>query len=243
MVYRRGYRGSSYRGRGRFRKAGYYGRFKPRRTRGGGIVIEKKFLDKKQTISSVGTAGETWGVTFLDIPLVTGESGRTGRKVVVTNVAMRFTFTWFHENDGITQAINTDDNTVRLLLVIDKQANGVSAGILDVLDQSGDVTNLLHCFNQLANKGRFITLMDKLIVFNSKYMKNTTTDITHETREVKFYKRCRIPIMYNSSNGVISERCCNNITGLVISAYSDLLTPQINLVKMHVDSRMRYMDI
>ncbi len=243
MVYRRSYRGSSFRGRGRFRKAGYYGRYKPR-MRGGHVIVERKFLDTGSNNASVDVTPESQAANLLTIVQEVGPSGRNGRKIVLTAIAMRIVFHWFSEFDGdtATSVTNTDNNQVRMLVVIDKQANGDIADFTAICDTTV-ITESLFAYNNLANKGRFITLVDKTFVFNKRVEKLSSTDLAVTRRTFNYYKKCRIPILYSAATGAVSERCCNNIVVYFMALKHDTSSPNVNYVTLDMNNRIRFMDI
>ncbi len=237
------YRGSSYRGRGRYRKAGYYGRYRKRYSRGGGVVVERKFFDDTTTVSPIPTSGVMTGNNMIRIPSMTsgsvGESSRNGRKVVVTKVSMRVVVKWSHEN---TSATGLDQyNKCRIMLGIDKQCNGVNPTSGDIFD-SGSIT-LNEAFNNLSNKGRFITLFDKFLLFNNQYSDATGTNNKIVIKRFNYNKKCRIPILYDSTLGAVTERCCNNLFLYCISNISDVSTPDINNITVDFYHRVRFMDV
>ncbi len=240
------YRGSTFRGRGKYRKSGYYGRYKKRFSPGGGVQVERKFLDSLS--SALGVDDTTTGSPLLEnaltVEIGSGENKRNGRKIVITAVGIRGYIRWLIEGDGNTATVNTatDINKVRVLIVIDKQCNGVVADVSDLLDNLV-ITDPLYAFNNLANKGRFITLYDKIHNFNRQIVKLATGDFTHVVKEFKFYKKCRIPVLYSGSNGTIGERCCNNITMRCWAQEKDTATPLVNKLDVVLNTRIRFMDI
>ncbi len=246
MAYRRykpRYRGSSFKGRGRYRKAGFYGRYKPC-MRGGHIVVERKFLDSESDNAAIAETAESQGVSMLTVVQEVGPSSRNGRKIVVTAINVRCIFTWYVEYDGdtATSSTQTDNNEVRMLIVIDKQSNGAIAAFGDIIALP-TITNPLTAYNNLANKGRFITLVDKTFLFHKNVEKGSSTDIIVMRKRFNYYKKCRIPILYSGSSGAITERCCNNIVCYVVALRHDTTTPNVNHVTLQMSNRVRFMDI
>ena len=83
---------------------------------------------------------------------------------------------------------------IRVMLVYDRQSNGVTAGITDVLNAS-DVASMKN----LSNKRRFKVMMDKFILLSA-------ADLAGEQQVLDFYRRLRHPVMFNDGNaGDISD--------------------------------------
>ena len=107
--------------RGYVRSGGYYGRF-------AGRGAEHKFLDTGLT-GTFDTTGEVLpgGGTSTGLNLIaqgTTESNRVGRKCVITKILIR---------GHVTTASTEANNIIRMLLVLDKQANGAYPAYADVL--------------------------------------------------------------------------------------------------------------
>lgn len=237
------------RNRGRYRKSGYYGRYKKRYVRRGttgSAIVEKKFLETLSNTSSIDKPGDLKWQSMLSVPLEPGESSRNGRKIVVTNISIRGDFHWYAANGGTDDSVaQTHYNKVRTIIFIDRQCNGASAEVADVFDQKL-FTDQMYIYNNLANKGRFITLYDKIVTFRRNYIKpGEDTDIFQQTKEFKFYKKCRIPILYNGATGDTSERCCNNIHGIVFAIRNEIEedSATLNYVQFTTSTRIRFMDI
>ena len=115
------------------------------------------------------------------------------------------------EVNGATQA--PDNDTARIILFWDKQCNGATAGVTDILESAQ-----YNSFNNLANKGRFKILMDKRYTLN--YMTGIGTagdqDYSAVFKHGSYYKKCNIPVEYDSTTGAITEIKSNNIGVLLI---------------------------
>ena len=97
---------------------------------------------------------------------------------------------------------------------MDKQANGATAGVTDILE-----TDQFLSFNNLANKSRFRTLMDRTYSMNSTAGggDGTTEDYTEFQLNDSFYKKVNIPIEFSGTAGTIGEIRSNNIGCLILS--------------------------
>lgn len=110
---------------------------------------EVHFFDK--TISDDATTTE------VSLPLnsvVQGDTvaDRQVNKILMKALEIRINYS----NEAITQ-----NNRVRLMLVVDKQPNGATAGLTDILEAVAQTA-----FPKVANKSRFKILMDEMLILN-----------------------------------------------------------------------------
>ncbi len=219
-------------GKGKYRKTGYYGRYNRQKV---SMKRERKFRDViNVTINPVKQQGSVIGEALLTIDAGTSESQRLGRKIVLTKISLRFKV-----------FLNPDfayGNVVRIMIVVDKQCNGVMFTVPEVLDKGPDTEETYHSFMQLANKGRFKILMDKFIQMN--YLTGVKTSGTAGTghgvsRNFEYHKDCAIPILYDGVVGSITERCCNNI-GVLIMAEREEATSPDSTCGVIMDARLRF---
>lgn len=138
------------RSRGYLRVGGYY-------SYGMGSNLEEKFTDRNLIISPVPVAGSIDKI-IPDIPTGTGEKDRIGRQITVTKFFARFTMELPPKTD---ESLTAD--LVRVMLIMDRQVNGLQPVVLDVLETAG-----LYSFNNLANRYRFKVLSDKIYTLNAQ---------------------------------------------------------------------------
>lgn len=198
--------------RGYLRTGGYFGRFNTggaysRLRRGGYNRPEHKFFDT--VVAGTFTAAEVvqtgGGEDLLAIAQGTTESTRIGRKIIVKSI---------HCQGRVTHAGAEDSATIpnplqiKLSLIWDKQANGAVPANTDVYE----TTDILH-FNNLANKGRFVTLytFEENLAPLAAGGTGVTGDWSGETKSFEFHKKCHIPIMYDSTTGAVTEIKSNNL--------------------------------
>lgn len=118
--------------------------------------------------------------------VVTGDTAndRTGRKLMMKSFYMRYSFT------NITAA---GGQQVRILVVYDKQPNGVLAAITDVL-----TVNDIDALNNLNNSQRFVTVCDYMSPISSAGGNNTLiSDV--------IYKKLNLETVYGTSTGAIAD--------------------------------------
>ncbi len=190
---------------GRDRVGGYYGRFAG--TRG-----ELKFHDVDLDDAVVATVGTITPSINL-IAQGTTESERIGRKCTLKSVEWRYQML-LQEQDAVTTPASGD--TLRTIIFVDKQANGATAVVLDLLESAS-----WQSFYNLSNQNRFVILFDKLHTNNYAGLASDNVTVVSQALNVKNYswkKRCNIPLEFSNTTGALTEIRSNNIGVLVISA-------------------------
>ncbi len=145
------------------------------------------------------------------------EGTRTGRKAVVRSIGWRFNMTLS------TQAsIANSADVVRVLMYLDKQANGATATVTDILESDN-----YQSFNNLGNKSRFLTLMDRTYDLSAQAGAGdgTTNDTGPVEESDTFFKKCNIPLEFSgvANPSVITEVRSNNIGVLLLSKNGGLV--------------------
>ncbi len=162
---------------------------------------ELKFFNSDIDDASVAAGATIIGSINL-IAQGVGESQRIGRKCVVRQVHGRWNLRLPNQtNVGAAESI-------RILIVLDKQANGANAATTDIVETASYLS-----FNNLANKGRFRTLMDRTYILKptSGAGDGTTNDSGEDMIQDSLYKPVNIPIEFSGTSGVIGEITSNNI--------------------------------
>ncbi len=184
------------------RRAGFYGRF--------GTGGELKFHDIDIDDAAIASNGNIAEDSCNAIAQGVTEVTRVGRKCTIRSINWRFTIQGTIQVNTATPA----NDTVRVILYLDKQCNGATATVTDILE-SDDI----HSFNNLANKGRFRTLMDR--TYSVAVIVATGSDATAEWKggivDDTFFKKVNIPIEFDSTTGAITEIRSNNIGLLLLS--------------------------
>ncbi len=201
MTISQAYRGGQRRfKKGYDRKVGYYGRFAGR----GG---EWKFHDVDSDDAVIVTGGAI-DATINIIAQGTGESQRIGRKLTIRKILWRYSVKLPTTIDP-----NNTADTVRVILYQDKQTNGVTATILQILETAD-----WQSFRNLAESGRF-----KILVDNTHPMKSfsgggaTATSFGEDVLSRQIYLNVNIPIEYNGVTGALTEVRSNNLGVLLIT--------------------------
>lgn len=182
------------------RTAGYYGRFS-------GAGGEKKFHDVDVDDGSIAQNGTILnGGTLNTIATGTGESARIGRKIVIRNINWRWNL---HQQSAASASAMA--NCYRIIFYLDRQANGATAAVTDILE-----TDNYQSFLNLANSSRFRILYDKKVVFNPNIAGNGTANDSGEMfHQGSFNKKCAIRIEYSGTDGTLGVVRSNNL-GLLI---------------------------
>lgn len=187
------------------RSVGNYRRFGP----GGELKFHDVDIDDA-VISAAGTILN--GGTINVIQQGVTESQRVGRKCTIRNLHWRY-------NVRLTeQAADTSppaSDVVRVILYVDRQANGAAATTTDILEEDN-----WQSFRNLANSGRFSIMYDKTHTLNQTAMTINGADNfnTNEVfREAQFHKTCMVPIEYSGTTGALGEIRSNNFGVLLLS--------------------------
>ncbi len=189
-------------------------------------VIELKFFDLDLDDALIASGG-TITDSINKIPQGVTEITRVGRKCTIRQINWRFDLQLPTQTGA---SAGTD--TVRVLMYLDKQANGATAAITDILESAD-----FQSFNNLSNKRRFRTLMDRTYAINAEAGggDGTNEDYAANTLTDSFYKKVNITIEFNSTAGAITEISSNNIGVLLIS--------RSGLVAFSSKIRLRFSDL
>ncbi len=172
--------------------------------------IELKFIDSVLDLGTITATGNIAPQLFT-IPQGDLQSTRDGRKVHLTSVQWQGTI---HIDQSVS--FNDASDTVRLLMVIDKQTNGSLPAITDLI-----VNNNWESFKNLENQGRFRVILDKFISVNSMGAQGdgTTASFLPVEKHFKVFRKLSLNIEYNdlSTSGAIGTITTNNVVILLIS--------------------------
>lgn len=120
---------------------------------------------------------------------------------------------------------------LRMIIYLDKQANGTSATVTDILQTAN-----INAFNNLFNKERFVILRDTIIDLVAEAGANDGTQDQFGIVQHSFsaFKKCRIPLEFSGATGAIAEIRSNNIGILFIS--------QAGVAVVDYTTRIRFAD-
>ncbi len=187
--------------RGTLRVGGYYGRY----ANGG----EKKFFDTVRAGFTPSATGTIANLSLNLIPQGVTENSRVGRKCTITKIMIRGELT-----ANTTATVANTSSIIRVIIYLDKQANGATAAVLDILETADEAS-----FNNLSNSKRFKVLSDQRHpMICPSGAGNGTTQEFGESITPYFWvkKKCSMPIEFSSTTGAITEIRSNNIGVLCI---------------------------
>lgn len=191
--------------RGYVRTGGFYGRFSRGRRTSFSAQAELKFLDTTLAPTNVPQAGVVHP-TVVAVPQDATESGRNGRKIVIKSL-------WFKGQMQLTSqaATGNTDDTIRIIVVQDKQANGAAFTVGQVL-----TTADYRSFRNLENERRFRILSDTTSVINQNG--GLAAASFEQARKFEKYIKCNIPMEYDATaaSGVVGTMRSNNIAVIAI---------------------------
>ncbi len=189
--------------------------FKKARTNGHTFSSKSKSLELKFHDLDVDDAAIAAGATIAQascniIAQGMTESTRIGRKCTIKSI------NWRMEVNLASNASLNNSDIVRVILFLDRQCNGAAPATTDLLEAAD-----YQSFNNLANKSRFFTLMDRTYSVNpSGASGDGTTDATVSTVIADtFFKKVDLPIEYDNSAStrVITTQTSNNIVVMTLS--------------------------
>lgn len=178
--------------------------------------FEKKYFDTvyaAASIPAVGAFSTSWNL----IPQGTTKNTRIGNKCTAVNINAHGQLTL------LTQAAaSVVGDKVRWIVLVDKQANGATVGaISDVIQTMPGATTDINSFRNMDNVDRFVILKDKTYILNQA-TQSASLGSNVTTRELKFNKKCQIPLEFSSTTGAITEVRSNNILCMLISLGNNL---------------------
>lgn len=165
-----------------------------------------------------------YGIYLHTISSGTGASSRIGEKIVITSINAKLHFAPNFDgnyidftNSNPTTFITKFNYVMRAMLIIDTQNNGRGGIAAQSPPLNGIDPNQLFEFPaqtaysplKMANRGRFKVLMDKIFHIDDDSGQRVT---------LNFFKKVRIPIIYNDITGTQNE-CLRNAVFLCL--YND----------------------
>lgn len=171
----------------------------------GRMVFEKeqKFLDTALSFNFDATAEVPATGQLCIIPQDDTQSGREGRKVVVSSVYIK--------GRAVYATAANQPSICYLYLMQDTQCNGAAATVGNANTGVFTTTNLCTAMRTLANVDRFKVL--KRWEIKMKAQAGITTSFALDVQSVNGYVKCNIPLEYDASaaTGAIGTIRSNNI--------------------------------
>jgi len=222
---------------------------RPVPTRNSYCSPERKYYDQSWNDENVSPITTIWGNSTIintgaSVPsLVLPRGGtdinqRIGNKIALQKLVVRFQMrTPISAIDGAVPA----SQTFRVLLVQNKQTNGIQCDAVDVLLSDGTDEPMLLCFQNVAKFGKFRILKDVTRTVTPKQMAFSSTTATRSAGTVyygKFVVKFKQPVVvrFQADAGTIGDVMDNSF---FIMAGCDQSSPN---VRMSMKSRAYYTD-
>lgn len=186
----------------------------------GAINAEFKCLD----VGPGAMLEDTTGAVLLLNACQTGAAlnQRIGRQIMMRSVELKV--------DHYVTAGSGLDQVQRLVLVYDRQCNGVAPAIGDIIGATG-VYGYMSMRN-LDNRHRFKILMDKFITLNASVEPGSRVAYT-------FYRKLRHPVQFNVGNGgTIADISSGAMYCITVSSN----VPGVTAGGVDLASRIRFTD-
>ncbi len=189
-----------------------------------GLEPELKFFDTVVAGTALAVGGVITSPSLNIVPQGITESERVGRKMIIKKLNMRFLLQF---NNGTAETADV----VRVIVVLDKQTNKTAFAITDVLETTSEGS-----FNNLANKNRFLILMDRYEAINKQV--DIGTNVNEFVQAWSWFsKELNIPVEFDNSvaTGAVSSQTSNNIAVFALTLNS-------TTISLGYTARIRYLD-
>lgn len=222
---------------------GVYGRFNQKRCCSG---PELKWLDEEGLYAITGLTGakSVLAQSFNVVEQGTGPSQRIGQKIVVKSIGVNFSM-WMPAGSLAPNIVQS--HLLRIILVCDKQNNGVGFTTPDVLyDVTDPLDPSAQSFRNLTNSGRFNVLSDTRYNLNYTGVAGdaVVTNVVHCAQTLvsaQIWKDVNIPIEFSGTgSGALPNIRSNNIAALFVLESRPILGT--GGVSIFLQSRIRYED-
>lgn len=150
------------------------------------LVPEKKNCDVEGSVGTVGSWSELDLLTA--IPAGAGAQERVGRKIQLKSMMIRW-----------VTSTNASASDVRILVIYDRQPNGVLPTISEIVQGIASPTNpTYNAPMNLGNSDRFVVLVDEI----SHTLLGNAQGINQRTG--KIYRKINLPMQFNNQLGDIT---------------------------------------
>jgi len=185
---------------------------------------EKKYFDTAIGPNLANASAGLIAGSLNLVPAGTTDTTRVGNKITITNVNIKC----FFNQDDIGAAVPGGFN-MRMILYIDKQANGAVATVGDLL-----TSTTIQSFRNMTQLERFEILKDQTC-----RCVPVVTNVLHSDDTYHYFtwsKRVNVPVYFSGTTGAITEIRSNNIGILFIA---DRATANIGQIGQ---ARVKYYD-
>lgn len=208
--------------RGRYRRSGMWGRFAG--TSAAPSRPELKFFDNNSVLAALTPTSGFVFTSINQVPQGVTENDRVGVKITVKSIFVQGRILL----PQVTLPNNTS-NRVRLMLILDKQANGGPAAILN------------NVINPVVDGMRDVAFMSQFTVLKTWWFSldpdaGGSSILAEKTFPFKCYKNVHIPLRFDGATGGITELATNNI---FLAAWTESADP---IPLLTCQTRIRYAD-
>lgn len=166
-----------------------------------GSMVERKYIDATVTSAFVSTTASIDHISA--ITQGPGAIQRIGSKVLIRSIQCKGCFRQENAVDGAV-SLNSPPQSIRLLVIIDKQPNGATPAITDVLESNSVFSPI-----NMAYRDRFIVVKDKLLTLGGVATTATANQISYGgecIKNINFYKKLRFVMTFaNVATGTIAD--------------------------------------
>lgn len=191
------------------RTSGFYGRFFPSGT-------EYKFFDTAVTGGAMAATGTILNTSLNLVDQGNAENNVIGRSMVIKSIYMRCRIRE-PDSSNATQGNVINNDSFRIVLLLDKQANGAAPTIAQIFEQATIRGHLNLEYSQ-----RFVVLKEFHGSLNSTINHNGTVFFSGGSEKYwTWYRKCEIPVEFGvmaGANRVIGEIRSNNLVLVTFSA-------------------------
>lgn len=212
----------------------------------GKVVTYKKYANMQANQYNLNTTDFTNGIVELslfdadniNIAEGSGTGSRDGRAINVATLQLRANI-YLSSSGTTTTGRRWATNLVRLLVVIDSQANGGQALIEEVLDFENTTTphERFGAYSNLKQGGRFKILHDRNYKLDSNTESNTI-GIQGAMKSPKLFFKMDMPVCYSGSTGSRTLVTSNQISVFMIPLELTDSNDQYPVVEL--SARVRY---
>lgn len=182
--------------------------------------IENKYFD-----TTLNTAAQNpWFVvrSLNQVPQGVTANERIGRAITINRVSVRYRISRDDELSVAAPLAPLRPMTGILLIVLDKQANGLLPAPADIFQAPLEDTS----FNNLTNSNRFQTLIRKTFTVPQGNLSNDADTVNYTmsggiTRVMTVTKDCRIRVDFNGTFGAVDELTSANLVQVVYFTHED----------------------
>lgn len=182
------------------------------------MSVSRKLKGSKilhKTYTGLTSATGTMTTDLCAVAQGDNDNQRNGNKITVTR------FDWMGEIylPG-TSTIADMNDTVRIILFVEKQNNGVATAYASLLENTDPYSFFNEDNYPLRNPKRFRVLYDKTYSISTAPGGWNGTALTSGTQRIPFRitKNLKLPVQYASTTGAVTEIAQNNLCLCVISS-------------------------